>query len=102
MLSFLFLMGALALFFYFLIYRPQKKQEKERNKMLSAVKKNDRVLTSGGIYGTVHTVREKDIILKIDDNTKVRFAKSAIVAVEQASAETTSEEQPDSAKAQNN
>lgn len=71
--------------------------------MLSAVKKNDKVLTSGGIYGTVHTVKEKDIIVRIDENTKVRFAKSAIVAVVEPSAsETTTDEQPADANAQNN
>ncbi|MBI5358973.1 MAG: preprotein translocase subunit YajC [Planctomycetes bacterium] len=103
MMGFLFMMGIMVFFIYFFLIRPQKKQEKERNKMLSAVKKNDKVLTSGGIYGTVHTVKEKDIIVRIDENTKVRFAKSAIVAVVEPSAsETTTDEQPADANAQNN
>jgi preprotein translocase subunit YajC len=68
---------------YFLILRPQKKREKERKALLSRVKKNDRVVTAGGVHGIVTSVRENDLILRIDDakDVKVKVDRSAIVTV---------------------
>lgn len=69
------------LIFYFLLIRPQQKKEKDRKQMISALKKGDRVLTNGGIYGIVDNFKENDIvILKISGNTKVEFSRSAIQA----------------------
>ncbi|MFN7181854.1 MAG: preprotein translocase subunit YajC [Planctomycetota bacterium] len=67
--------------FYLLIIRPQKKQEQERKKMLQNLQKNDYVLTSGGIYGTILQVKDDEVTFKIDDNVKVKLAKNAIVSV---------------------
>ncbi len=67
--------------FYFLIIRPQRKQEQERRKMLANLQKNDYVLTSGGIYGTIVQVKDDEITFKIDENVKVKLAKSAVVSV---------------------
>ncbi len=66
---------------YFLTIRPQKKREMERKALLANLKKNDRVLTTGGIIGTVMEVRERDVILKVDDktNTRIRFARAAVI-----------------------
>lgn len=66
--------------FYFLLIRPQKKQEKARRAMLADLKKNDKVVTIGGIRGVVATVREKDVILKVDEagNVRMRFSRGAI------------------------
>lgn len=66
--------------FYFLIIRPQNKKEKERVKMIDALKKGDKVLTAGGIQGEVTGVRAEEgvIVVKIADGVKVDFAKSAI------------------------
>jgi preprotein translocase subunit YajC len=50
--------------------------------MISAVKKGDRVVTAGGVHATVYTVKEKTVILKVDENVKMEFSKSAIAAVE--------------------
>ena len=71
------------LIFWFILIRPQRKQQKHREEMLGNVKKNDHVLTSGGIYGIVQSVKDNDVVLKIDEqgNIKVKFAKSAIVGV---------------------
>lgn len=71
---------------YLLILRPQQQRQKQTQKMLSALKKGDRVLTTGGIYGTVLGVDDKKAVLKIAEGTKseeikVEFAKSAIVQV---------------------
>lgn len=72
---------------YFLTIRPQKKRELERKAMLANLKKNDRVLTSGGIIGTVMEVRNQDVILKVDDktNTRIRFVRAAIIDLLSAS-----------------
>ena len=73
------LMVATVAIFYFLLIRPQKKKEKERVDMISALKKGDRVVTTGGMFGIVDSFKEGDIIvLKISGNTKVEFTKSAI------------------------
>ena len=65
--------------FYFLLIRPQQKKEKERRKMISELKIGDKVLTVGGIYGVVSSMKTDDIIvLKISDSSKVEVARSAI------------------------
>lgn len=64
--------------FYFLLIRPQQKRQKEHQRMVESLKKGDRVLTSGGIYGTVVGVKENIVVLKIAENVKVEFAKSAV------------------------
>jgi len=64
--------------FYFLLIRPQQKRQKEHQKMLESLRKGDRVVTSGGIYGTVVGVKENVVVLKIAENVKVEFAKSAV------------------------
>jgi preprotein translocase subunit YajC len=67
--------------FYFLLIRPQKKQEKERQKMLSSVAKNDEVVTSGGIHGTIVNVKDKTVILRVDDNVKIEVERSAVAHI---------------------
>lgn len=70
-------------FVYFFIIRPQKREQDEKQKLLSALKKNDRVLTTGGMYGTIVNIKEDEVTLRVDDQAKVkiRFAKSAIARV---------------------
>jgi preprotein translocase subunit YajC len=72
--------------FYFLIIRPQNKKRKETDKMLSALKKGDKVVTIGGLHGTIQSVKETTVILKVDDNVKLEFLRSAISNVAQPSA----------------
>ncbi len=67
--------------FYFLLIRPQKKQEKERRKMLSGLNKNDEVVTTGGIHGTVVNVKDKTVTLRIDDNVKIEIDRSGIAYI---------------------
>ena len=69
------------LIFYFLIIRPQKKRDKEAKAMLDAMKKGDRVVTIGGIHGTIVAVREQTVVVKVDDNSRIEFSKSAISSV---------------------
>jgi len=73
--------------FYFLIIRPQNKKRKETEKMLSALKKGDRVITIGGLHGTVQNVKDSTVIIKVDDNVKLEFLRSAVSSVVTASRE---------------
>jgi preprotein translocase subunit YajC len=68
---------------YFLLIRPQQQKEKERQEMLSKIKKNDHVLTTGGMYGIVTSVKDDEVTLKVDEdqNVKVRIARSAIAGI---------------------
>ena len=61
----------IAVIFYFFLLRPQNKKQKETEKMLNALKKGDKVITIGGIHGTVSSVKEKTVIVKVDDDCKL-------------------------------
>ena len=78
--------------FYFLIIRPQNKKRKETEKMLSALKKGDKVVTIGGLHGTIQSVKETTVIIKADDNVKLEFLRSAVSTVAQPSKEDKNEE----------
>ncbi len=67
--------------FYFLLIRPQKTKQKEHQNMLQALKKNDEVITAGGIYGTVINVKDNTVILRIDENVKIEIQKDFISVV---------------------
>ena len=71
--------------FYFMLIRPQQQQEKQRRQMINKLKKNDKVLTSAGMYGTVISVDEESdrVQLRLDDDGKVKvtFTKASVVRV---------------------
>ena len=68
--------------FYFFLIRPQNKKQKETEKMLNSLKKGDKVITIGGIHGVVSSVKEHTVIVKVDENTKIEFNRSAISSKE--------------------
>lgn len=72
---------AIGLIFYFLVIAPANKQRKKTQEMLSSLKKGDRVVTTGGIYGTIQGVEAEVVYLKIAENVKVKVARSAITGV---------------------
>ena len=75
---------------WFMMIRPEQKKQKEKLKMLAAMKKGDRVMMAGGMFGTVHNVKEKTVMVKIAENTVVEFEKNAATMIpgsETASAE---------------
>lgn len=72
---------AIGLVFYFLVIGPANKQRKQQQQMLSALKKGDRVITTGGIYGTIQGVEPDAVYLKIADNVKVKVSRAAISAL---------------------
>jgi len=78
LVSTLIMFGAIFLIFYFMIIRPQQKRAKERNKMLSNLEKGDKVVTSGGLHGTVAGIDEKTVLLQVSDSVKVKVERSAI------------------------
>ncbi len=82
MWSTVLMFGAVFLIFYFMIIRPQNKKQKAMQKMLAAVKKGDKVVTIGGIHGTVSSVKDRTVVIKVDDSSKIEFSKSAIASVE--------------------
>jgi len=79
--------------FYFFMIRPQNKKQKETEKMIAALKKGDKIITIGGIHGTVSSTKEKTVIVKVDDNTKIEFLRSAISTVVTDKAEKAIEEE---------
>jgi len=70
--------------FYFLLIRPQKAKEKEHRRMLEGVKKNDEIVTSSGIHGTVVNIKDKTLILRVDDNVKIEIEKSCVAYIKKA------------------
>ena len=81
MIPFLFI----GLLFYFIILRPERRRRSEQKDMLENLKKNDRIVTSGGIYGTVVNVQkgDSDVVIKVDENsnTRLRVVRSSISRV---------------------
>ena len=78
MLPTIVMVGAMLAIFYFLLLRPQQKQKQERERMLSSLKKGDRVVTSGGLHGTVTGLNEHTVTLRVDNQVKLEFDRSAI------------------------
>ncbi|MCB1166297.1 MAG: preprotein translocase subunit YajC [Leptospiraceae bacterium] len=85
------IVGVFAIMYFFAI-RPQRKEEKRKKEMLSALKKGDTVITSGGIVGSVHSIKEDTIILKVGDNTRIEVLRNAISSVKEVSGQPAIEE----------
>lgn len=83
MMQFLPLMVIMFAVMYFLIIRPQKQKEKKRLEMISNVRKQDKIVTAGGVHGVVVTVKENDVIIRVDDakDVKIKIDKNAITSV---------------------
>lgn len=69
---------ALIAIFYFLMIRPQQKRQKEIQKFRESIKVGDKVITAGGIYGTIDAVKETYFIINIGDNVKIRIDKGSV------------------------
>ena len=77
----LFPFAVLFVLFYFMLIRPQQKQQREHQVMLDALKKHDNVVTVGGLHGTVLNVKDTTVVLRVDDDVKVEVDRSAIARV---------------------
>jgi len=74
--------GLVILIFYFLIIRPQNKKQKQMEKMLTSLKKGDKVVTIGGIHGVIQSVKDGGtVVVKVDESCKLEFSRSAIASV---------------------
>jgi preprotein translocase subunit YajC len=71
----------LFLILYFLLIRPQRQQQKQQEEMRKQLKKGDKVLTTGGMLGTVWGVDDTKVVLRVADDVKIEFARSAVVQV---------------------
>lgn len=72
-------MGAMFLVMWFFMIRPQRKQQKELEKFRSELKRGDKIVTAGGIYGVVDEIKETYVLIKVDGDVKLRVDKNSIV-----------------------
>jgi len=77
----LFPLVLIFIIFYFLIIRPQRQKEKEHQKMLASLNKNDEVVTLAGIHGTIVNVKDKTLTLRIDENVKIEIEKNSVAYI---------------------
>lgn len=73
----IFLVVLFALF-YFLFIRPQRKRQKEHQQLVQELKRGDRVVTAGGIYGVIETVSEDSVVIKVESGATMRVAKNSV------------------------
>jgi preprotein translocase subunit YajC len=78
LMSFLPLLLIIVVFYFFMI-RPQMKKQKELKKFRESLKKGDKVVTTGGIYGRIAEINEQSILVEVDNNVKIKFDKAAIL-----------------------
>ncbi|MFM7775018.1 MAG: preprotein translocase subunit YajC [Candidatus Kapaibacterium sp.] len=92
MTSTLVMFGTLIVVFYFFMIRPQAKKQKEHKKMLDGMQKGDKVITTAGIHGSIAEMDAdgKTVLVNVSDNTKMRFDRAAITAVQSKSASSSS------------
>ncbi len=77
--------GLVFVIFYFLIIRPQNKKKKDAAELLKALKKGDHVVSIGGIHGTIQSLKDDTVVLKIDGSTKITMSRSAVSTVAEQS-----------------
>ena len=81
MTQMLFMYLPIIAIFYFLIIRPQRQQQKKTKEMLDNLKKNDEVITSSGIHGTVAIVKEKTVVVRVDEGCRLELDRESIASV---------------------
>jgi preprotein translocase subunit YajC len=85
MIHMVMLLGATVGIVYFMIIRPQQRKQKETEAMRASIRKGDRVLTTGGLFGTVVGEKDNVIVLKVADDVKMEFARDSIIQVKERS-----------------
>jgi preprotein translocase subunit YajC len=79
--STIIMFGSIILIFYFMIYRPQRKRQKERETLISKMDKGDKVILAGGLHGTISAIEDTTVLVQVAENTKLRFEKSSVNSV---------------------
>ncbi|WP_348716975.1 preprotein translocase subunit YajC [uncultured Alistipes sp.] len=79
-LSFFLMIGLMFLVMWLFMWRPESKRRKEMQKFREGLKKGDRIVTAGGIYGTVKEIRETTLLIEVDSNVTLRIDKNMVVA----------------------
>jgi preprotein translocase subunit YajC len=77
----LVMMGLLFVMFYFLLIRPQQRQRKELTARIASLQSGDRVVTTAGIHGIVHNVKDHTVVIKVAEGTMIEFDKPAVAVV---------------------
>ena len=77
----IFLLMMMLVFLYLFVMRPQQKRDRTRRQMLAALGKGDHVVTTGGIKGTIVGLTESNVVLRVDDNTKIEFVRQAVAQI---------------------
>jgi preprotein translocase subunit YajC len=90
--SFLLMIITFMAIFYFIVIRPQQREQKEHQKRIKTLKKGDRIITSGGIHGTVCAARDKTLVVEIDKGVKVTLTRTSVSAILEDAARKESEE----------
>ena len=67
--------------FYFLVIRPEKKKQKDHKDMIANLRKNDEVVTAGGMHGVVVNIKDTTVVLRLDDNVRIEFDKEAVLVL---------------------
>jgi len=80
-------MGAMIVIMYYVMIRPQSKRQKEHQRLISALKTGDRVVTTSGIHGMITNVKDTTVTVKVADNVKIEMEKSAVANVAAKSVE---------------
>ena len=78
----LFPIALIILIFYFIMYRPIRQRQKSLDAMIAGLEKGDRIITTGGVHGTVVDVKEHTIMLKISDQVKIKVSRNAIASLQ--------------------
>ena len=74
-------LAVIFVFFWFVMIRPQRKRQKEHQEMMESLNKGDRVITAGGIYGTIESLSEESVVIKVEGGTLMRVARGSVAVV---------------------
>ncbi len=77
----MFMMVVMVIIFYFLLIRPQQRQRKEQAARIAALKTGDKVITTAGLHGIVHSVKDTTVVIKVAEGTNLEFDKAAVASV---------------------
>ncbi len=78
-ISLVAILAVFAAVFYFMLIRPQRRRQAKHKELVKGIKRGDRVVTAGGIYGEIDSIGDTSVVLKLEDGGKLRIAKSSVV-----------------------